>query len=531
MTREYVRIEPATAAKQRDSEPSLEDELEERARSARRRPAPGKLTRTEEPSSPTPAAPAKLVRAGRERELTPAQALAYARWLSEGRGWSQTEHADAERPQHRGAADPRRGALATAFSFLADTKTPRPALAGPLAMRSAEAGAAADAEESSPLERALQRSAGVPLPSEVRAQLEQLLGASFADVRIHLDSEAAAAASAIKARAFTIADHIFFRPGAFAPETAEGRELLAHELTHVLQWRAGRVPTAPTPQTSDPRDGLEREAEDVGRQVAARASAPPPAEGRARRPARVAMPSWSGAAPAHPGPAREDAHEASAVVPSAAAPSALRLDDALLRPDDPYARVDKIPEGGVKVDKLGVVAWDGAPALQLRPVAGGAVDKPSTSLSFGAKVRVLRQLAAEYFVSTTDGSLGYVAKTHVKVDPPEPSATLHKVQGGRASYATAIAEQHYQPYADDWSRDARGYVEALADANEREVPDSAEGWQELSFVTDEVIWVPSPSYARGPAGNAESGAAPTRARAGGPRGAARGRATPRYGRW
>jgi hypothetical protein len=54
-------------------------------------------------------------------------------------------------------------------------------------------------------------------------------------VRIHADAEAAEAAEAIRARAYTAGTDVVFARGEFAPATDEGRRLLAHELTHVTQ--------------------------------------------------------------------------------------------------------------------------------------------------------------------------------------------------------------------------------------------------------------------------------------------------------
>jgi hypothetical protein len=52
-------------------------------------------------------------------------------------------------------------------------------------------------------------------------------------VRLHTDEVAGKAARAIRARAFAIGEDIFFAPGAFEPDSASGRELLAHELTRL----------------------------------------------------------------------------------------------------------------------------------------------------------------------------------------------------------------------------------------------------------------------------------------------------------
>jgi hypothetical protein len=90
------------------------------------------------------------------------------------------------------------------------------------------------------LEHQLDRLAagGQPLPDELRTSLEPRFGRDLSDVRVHLDSEAAAAARELQAQAFTRGEHVFFGAGNFEPHSAEGRWLLAHELTHTLQQKA-----------------------------------------------------------------------------------------------------------------------------------------------------------------------------------------------------------------------------------------------------------------------------------------------------
>src|SRR5690242_8589085 len=56
-----------------------------------------------------------------------------------------------------------------------------------------------------------------------------VLGERFADVRIHADDAAARSAEAVGARAYTVGSHVVFGRGQFAPGTAAGRRLLAHE--------------------------------------------------------------------------------------------------------------------------------------------------------------------------------------------------------------------------------------------------------------------------------------------------------------
>ncbi len=91
------------------------------------------------------------------------------------------------------------------------------------------------------LEQRIQNSRGNgnPLPDTVLEDMEQQFGRKLSHVVIHNDQEAAELCKELNARAFTIGSDIYFSPGEFAPETERGRELLAHELTHVVQQRGG----------------------------------------------------------------------------------------------------------------------------------------------------------------------------------------------------------------------------------------------------------------------------------------------------
>jgi hypothetical protein len=99
----------------------------------------------------------------------------------------------------------------------------------PLATEATETAILSDPE---PL---LDHGAGRPLPAAARADFERQLGHDFADVRLHTDGAADASARAVRARAFTVGRDIAFAAGQYQPETTEGRRLLAHELTHVVQ--------------------------------------------------------------------------------------------------------------------------------------------------------------------------------------------------------------------------------------------------------------------------------------------------------
>ena len=76
---------------------------------------------------------------------------------------------------------------------------------------------------------------GEPLPKETRNYFEKKMGADFSKVRVHKDSSAADTAKSVNAKAFTVGKDVAFGSGQYAPESSEGKKLLAHELTHVVQ--------------------------------------------------------------------------------------------------------------------------------------------------------------------------------------------------------------------------------------------------------------------------------------------------------
>jgi uncharacterized protein DUF4157/poly(A) polymerase-like protein len=80
-------------------------------------------------------------------------------------------------------------------------------------------------------------SGGRELPGSLRQRMEERLNADFSDVRVHIDGRA----EALGARAFAQGSQLHFAAGEYDPGSAAGQVLIAHELTHVVQQRAGRV--------------------------------------------------------------------------------------------------------------------------------------------------------------------------------------------------------------------------------------------------------------------------------------------------
>jgi hypothetical protein len=85
------------------------------------------------------------------------------------------------------------------------------------------------------------RGSGQPLPDDIKQPMEQAFGADFGGVRVHTDGKSDNLNKSIQARAFTTGQDIFFRQGEYSPGSSTGKELLAHELTHVVQQNGGSV--------------------------------------------------------------------------------------------------------------------------------------------------------------------------------------------------------------------------------------------------------------------------------------------------
>lgn len=82
---------------------------------------------------------------------------------------------------------------------------------------------------------------GAPMPGGLKQSMEKKLGADLSDVNIHTGGDSAAASKDLNARAFTTGTDVHFGSGEFNPGTKEGKKLLAHELTHVVQAKRSGI--------------------------------------------------------------------------------------------------------------------------------------------------------------------------------------------------------------------------------------------------------------------------------------------------
>src|SRR5262245_46954936 len=143
------------------------------------------------------------------------------------------------------------------------------------------------------------RSSGSPLDPATLQASSRDMAHDFGRVRIHTDAKAAASADVVEALAYTVGDHVVFAAGQFAPDTRDGRALLAHELTHVKQQSAAARGASPQDLTLAPADSsAEREAEHMERHPAgppARTSPQPVGIARQPKPAGQEAPPNAGA--------------------------------------------------------------------------------------------------------------------------------------------------------------------------------------------------------------------------------------------
>ncbi|ELZ01230.1 hypothetical protein C482_08541 [Natrialba chahannaoensis JCM 10990] len=120
--------------------------------------------------------------------------------------------------------------------------------------------------------RGVLSSPGRSLDGAIQRAMEERMGDSFGDVRIHTDAQAAQACEEINARAFTVGNHIAFNDGEYDPTSPEGQHILAHELAHVRQQTGGVISMMPKPDANlqiDPDPQLEQEAEETAQRVMA----------------------------------------------------------------------------------------------------------------------------------------------------------------------------------------------------------------------------------------------------------------------
>jgi hypothetical protein len=109
------------------------------------------------------------------------------------------------------------------------------------------------------------RGGGSSLDAGASSRFGEGLGQDLSDVRIHTDDTADALARSVAARAFTTGSDLYFAKGEYSPGSSGGDQLLAHELSHVVQQRG--APTSGPLQVSEPGEALEVEADEAANEL------------------------------------------------------------------------------------------------------------------------------------------------------------------------------------------------------------------------------------------------------------------------
>ncbi len=130
-----------------------------------------------------------------------------------------------------------------------------------------------------------ERGGGQALDSNVQQEIGGALGADFSGVRVHTSSESDELNRALGARAFTTGQDVFFREGEYSPESSSGKELITHELSHVVQQGSGQVrgDGSGDMAVGAPGDQFEHEADAAAKSVAEGAGAEAAAGDTAQR--------------------------------------------------------------------------------------------------------------------------------------------------------------------------------------------------------------------------------------------------------
>ncbi|NJO00826.1 MAG: DUF4157 domain-containing protein, partial [Bacteroidia bacterium] len=82
-----------------------------------------------------------------------------------------------------------------------------------------------------------------PMGADTQSFMSDRFGADFSRVRIHTGSQSVQMNQELGAKAFTVGNDVHFNQGEYNPGSTEGKELLAHEITHVIQQQSARLST------------------------------------------------------------------------------------------------------------------------------------------------------------------------------------------------------------------------------------------------------------------------------------------------
>jgi hypothetical protein len=263
------------------------------------------------------------------------------------------------------------------------------------------------------------------LDANTKELMEAKFGYDLSNVRIHTDAAAAKSAESVNALAYTVGNDIVFGQGQYHPNTIEGRRLLAHELTHVLQQSSAHGNNS-TVQSYEKWDSSTFS---TVRHLAL------------------------------PGSGRSATSRLVQRQPSDTTASGERKNES--SSDSMWQQV--VGEHSITFDKIARVRAPKGVKLRSRP-AGNAPHE--VILPFDELVKVQRKTDYGWCwvvsMGKYTGKTGFCEEQYLSMDPPEPTAHLYKVQPNDT--LSAIATRYYGKSMDD-ENNVRLYVQALYIAN------------------------------------------------------------------
>lgn len=288
------------------------------------------------------------------------------------------------------------------------------------------------------LEETIERSRGngQPLADNIRGSMEQAFGADFSGVKVHADGDSDRLNRSLSARAFTTGQDIFFKQGEYQPGSKPGQELLAHELTHVVQQTGAikRKSTSEQPKTQKVHQGKKTESQQT-LEVSLASEIIQRREG-----CDSSGVCWSEAGPDESFYSEEPNAFYSTDVGTLTEPTQAQEED----PNKPVFEAYK----GKSINKIGHVS---APMGQYTIAKTSGVNvraKPDGTLPHIAKVvydtevqvQALDNIGAFYFIIANTGAVGWINKDFVALDPPDVGSQLHHIT---ESNLTTILKNEY----------------------------------------------------------------------------------------
>ena len=353
-------------------------------------------------------------------------------------------------------------------------------------------------------------SSGQPLDGATKAFFEPRFGHDFSQVRVHDGSASAVSARAVSAHAYTVGPHIVFGEGRFDPNRTDGRRLLAHELTHVIQQ--GHAPHGSR------RRGASHEVQRVTRTEPSVRVAHGTGVAAVQRDADPTASTLTPEEVDRMSNATLDENidlaerwlQSKPVVAIEWTVVARNLDlmkkvrDGRNNKSVAESLAPTVWQEGEKVDRLGLVQVDKGTVL-CKMADNNTAFK---TLPLNTRVAVDRRVKGGwYFVVLDNGDYGYTAESDINTTLPDPGARLYRVQPGEG--AQAIVKKFFADFK--WGQDERFYVNVLVYVNNASgrkgvsKPSLDAKWDTTVTHAGSQIWIPGEDYATSLKGRVSSG--------------------------